>query len=163
MQPTGCLRGSSLSVETRRRYGWLRMVFPGMRPFRAPIWCTSGGWRHARGREHCVSRRASGSTLSSGYAPNSEKAEGGSIVDEPGDLLNPCARESTASTGRFLREKLMSDHGHFLPTRATTSGEQATFVGLFQGCTGLWTAGCRLARRLHGTSGQLNYCVQYQV
>ena len=110
-----------------------------------------------------MSRRASGSTLSSGYAPNSEKAEGGSIVDEPGDLLNPCARESTASTGRFLREKLMSDHGHFLPTRATTSGEQATFVGLFQGCTGLWTAGCRLARRLHGTSGQLNYCVQYQV
>ena len=25
-----------LSVETRRRYGWLRMVFPGVRPFRAP-------------------------------------------------------------------------------------------------------------------------------
>ena len=29
---------SSLSVETRRRYGWLRMVFPGTRLFRAPIW-----------------------------------------------------------------------------------------------------------------------------
>ena len=43
----------SLSVETRRRYGWLRMVFPGVRLFRAPIWCPSGGWRHARGREHC--------------------------------------------------------------------------------------------------------------
>ena len=28
----------SLSVETRRRYGWLRMVFPGARLFRAPIW-----------------------------------------------------------------------------------------------------------------------------
>ena len=27
--------------------------------------------------------------------------------------LNPCARESKARTGRFLREKLMSDHGHF--------------------------------------------------
>ena len=26
-----------LSIETRRRYGWLRMVFPGVRPFRAPI------------------------------------------------------------------------------------------------------------------------------
>ena len=44
----------SLSVETRRRYGWLRMmVFPGARLFRAPIWCPSGEWRHARGRGHC--------------------------------------------------------------------------------------------------------------
>ncbi|CAM9325457.1 unnamed protein product, partial [Ascophyllum nodosum] len=32
----------SLSVETRRRYGWLTMVFPGARLFRAPIWCPSG-------------------------------------------------------------------------------------------------------------------------
>ena len=37
----------------------------------------------------------------------------------------------------------------FLPTRATRSGKRARFVGLFQGCTGLWTAGCWLARRLH--------------
>ena len=37
----------------------------------------------------------------------------------------------------------------FLPTRATRSGERARFVGLFQGCSGLWTAGCWLARRLH--------------
>ena len=29
------------------------MVFPGAHLFRAPIWCPSGGWRHARGREHC--------------------------------------------------------------------------------------------------------------
>ena len=43
----------------------------------------------------------------------------------------------------------MSDHGHFLPTRTTRSGKRARFVGLFQGCTGLWTAGCWLARRLH--------------
>ena len=28
-------------------------------------------------------------------------------------MLNPCARESKARTGRFLREKLMSDHGLF--------------------------------------------------
>ena len=27
--------------------------------------------------------------------------------------LNPCAREPKARTGRFLREKLMSDRGHF--------------------------------------------------
>ena len=37
----------------------------------------------------------------------------------------------------------------FLPTRATRSGGRARFVELFQGCTGLWTAGCWLARRLH--------------
>ena len=43
----------------------------------------------------------------------------------------------------------MSDHGHFLPTWATGSGERARFVGLFQGCTGLWMAGCWVARRFH--------------
>ena len=64
-----------------------------------------------RSREHC--RGEPGSFLSGGYAPNSAKAEGNSIVDEPGEWLNPCARESKALTGRFLREKLMSDHGHF--------------------------------------------------
>ena len=58
------------------------MVFPGARPFRAPIWCPSGGWRHARDREHC--RGEPGSALSDGYAPDSAKAEGSSIVDEPG-------------------------------------------------------------------------------
>ena len=31
------------SAETRRRYGWLRMVVPGARLFRAPIRCISGG------------------------------------------------------------------------------------------------------------------------
>ena len=37
-------------------------------------------WRHARGREHC--RGKPGSVLSGGYAPDSVKAEGSSIVDE---------------------------------------------------------------------------------
>ena len=40
----------SLSVETRRRFGWLRMmVFPGAHLFRAPIWCLreGGGTREA--------------------------------------------------------------------------------------------------------------------
>ena len=59
-----------------------------------------------------------------------------------------CAR-ITGLNREFLREQLMSDHGHFLPTRATRSGERARFVGLFQGCTGLWTAGWWPARRLH--------------
>ena len=75
----------NLSVETRRRYGWLSMVIPGARLFRAPVWCPSGlreVWRHARGRERC--RREPGGTLSGGYAPDSE-AEGSPIVDEPGE------------------------------------------------------------------------------
>ena len=40
----------SLSVETRRRFGWLRMmVFPGAHLSRAPIWCLreGGGTREA--------------------------------------------------------------------------------------------------------------------
>ena len=47
----------SLSVETRRRYGWLRMVFPGALLFRTPIWCPSGGIA-ARERQETLSRRA---------------------------------------------------------------------------------------------------------
>ena len=77
-----------LSVETRRQYGWLRMVFSGgvRLLFRVPIWWPSGGWRHARGREHC--RGEPGSFLSGGYAPDSTKAEGSSNVDEPGEREN---------------------------------------------------------------------------
>ena len=75
---------SDLSVETRWQYGWLRMVFSGVRLFRAPIWWPSGGWRHARGREHYC-RGEPGGSLSGGYAPDSAKAEGSSIVDEPGE------------------------------------------------------------------------------
>ena len=39
-------------------------------------------WRHAIDREHCHGE--SSGTLSGGYAPDSAKAEGNSIVDEPG-------------------------------------------------------------------------------
>ena len=42
-----------------------------------------GGWRHARGRKHC--REEPRSALSGGYAPDSAKAEGSSIVDEAGE------------------------------------------------------------------------------
>ena len=47
----------SLSVETWRRYGWLRMVFPGARLFRAQVWCPSGGVA-ARERQGTLWRRA---------------------------------------------------------------------------------------------------------
>ena len=60
------------------------MVFPGVRPFRALIWCPSGGWRHARGREHC--RGEPGSSLLGEYALDSaKKVEGSLIVHEPGE------------------------------------------------------------------------------
>ena len=43
----------------------------------------------------------------------------------------------------------MSDHGrHFSSYEGHKERRTARFVGLFQGCTGLWTAGCWLARRL---------------
>ena len=88
-----------LSVETRRRYGWLKMVLPGVRLFRAPIWCPSGGWRHARGREHC--RGEPGSSLSSGYARDLAKEEGRSIVDEPGGSWTPVRENQRREPGGF--------------------------------------------------------------
>ena len=61
------------------------MVFPGVLPFRAKIWCPSGGWRHARGREQCRGEPGSSALLGE-YAPDSvKKAKGSSIVDEPGE------------------------------------------------------------------------------
>ena len=62
------LNRSLKQVEKWWQYGWLRMVFSGVRLFRAPIWWPSGGWRHARGREYC--RGEPGSSLSGGYAPD---------------------------------------------------------------------------------------------
>ena len=40
-------------------------------------------------------------------------------------MLNPCARESKARTGRFLRENLMSDHGLF----SSNEGQQGAANG----------------------------------
>ena len=40
-------------------------------------------------------------------------------------MLNPCARESKARTGRFLREKLISDHGLF----SSYEGQQGAAIG----------------------------------
>ena len=40
-------------------------------------------------------------------------------------MLNPCARNSNASTGRFLEGELISDH------KPTPSGERASLLGRF--------------------------------
>ena len=73
--------------------------FVCVRPFRAPIWCPSGGWRHARSTEHC--RGEPGSALSGGYAPDSVKAEGSSIVDEPGEYGTPVRENQRREPGGF--------------------------------------------------------------
>ena len=43
----------------------------------------------------------------------------------------------------------MSDHGHFSSYEGHMERRTGKIRGLFQGCTGLWTAGYWLARRLH--------------
>ena len=75
------------------------MVFPGVRLFRAPIWCLLGGCRHAKGREYC--RGEPGSALLGGYAPDSAKAEGRSIVDEPGEDCTPVRENHGLEPGGF--------------------------------------------------------------
>ena len=81
--------------------------------------------------------------------PDLAKAEGSSIVDEPGEGWTPVRENRKREPGGFWGKSWSLTTVIFLPTRATWSGERARFVGLFQGCTGLWTAGCWLARRLH--------------
>ena len=77
------------SVETRRRYGWLRM--DGVPQVRAPLPSSNlvpfRRWWHARGGGY--SRGEPGSALSGGYVPYSARAEGSSIVDEPGECWTP--------------------------------------------------------------------------
>ena len=57
-------------------------------------------------------------------------------------------------TGRFLREKLISDHG-LLSSYESQQGaaNRQDSWGVFQGCTGLSKAGCWFARRLHQLKG----------
>ena len=93
-----------LSIETRRRHGLLRMVFPG-----AALFGRCGGTREV---ESSVAEN-----LVAFYRVSTHQrfGKGGRQLDRrrARGVLNPCARESKARTGRFLREKLMSDHGLF--------------------------------------------------
>ena len=73
-----------------------------VRLLRVPIWCRSGGGG---------TREAGGMSLSGGHAPVSD---GGQLDHRRAKgVLNHCAEESKARTGRFLRGKLISDHGLF--------------------------------------------------
>ena len=59
-------------------------MFPGARLFPSPNLVPFGRVA-ARERQGALSRRAGSTLLSGGYAPDSAKAEGSSIVDEPGE------------------------------------------------------------------------------
>ena len=89
----------SQSIETRRRYGWLRMVFPVRASSELQFGALRKVWRHARGREHC--RGAPGSALSGGYAPDWGKVEGSSIVAEPGEYYIPVRENQRREPGGF--------------------------------------------------------------
>ena len=84
------------------------MVFPGACLFRAPIWCPSGG-----GDTREVGSTVAESLLALDRWVRSRFDESGGQFDRrrARGVLNPCARELKARTGRFLKEKLISDHG----------------------------------------------------
>ena len=107
-----------------------------------------GRWWHARSRGYC--RGEPGSALSGGYAPNSARKGAEQLEHRARGVLSPWARESKARTERFLREKLISDHGLFFSYDSKQGAENGQDSwGIFKGCAELWTAGCWLARRLH--------------
>ena len=81
--------------------------------------CTSSELQFSSLRDGGGTREA-GSTVAESLAVlyqwvRTRFGEGGGQLDRRRARggLNPCARESKARTGRFLREKLISDHGHF--------------------------------------------------
>ena len=101
--------------------------------------------RHARGMWHVaeslVGRHSTRQcTVAGSIEPvNTRFDEGGGQLDRrrARGVLNPCARESKAPTGGFLREKLFSDHGLFSSNhtqQGATNGQD--FCAFFQGCTG---------------------------
>ena len=128
-----------------------------VRLFRAPISCpsTGGGTRQAGGTVaeslvgHSTTRKRS---VAPSIGRGSIFGQGGGQLDprRARCVLDPCARASKARTRKFLREKLISNHGLF----SSHEGQQGAANGqdswvVFQGSKGLWTAECWLARRLY--------------
>ena len=81
----GC---SQLAVFAVQPVGWdaavvlsVEVGVPRCAPLPSSNLVHFGRWWPARGREHC--RVEPGSALSGGYAPESARAVGSSIVDEP--------------------------------------------------------------------------------
>ena len=88
----------------------------------------------ARERQGALSRRAWYRSI--GWV-RTRFGEGGGQLDRrrARGVLSPCAQESKARTGRFLREKLISDHGLFssFEDQQGAANEQDSW-GIFQGC-----------------------------
>ena len=135
MYPTGCLRDSACRLRrggSMVGWGWCFQVcassellqFGGLRE----------GWRHARGREHC--RGEPDSFLLGEYALDSAKAEGSSIVDEPGEGWTPVRENRKREPGGFWGKSWSLTTVIFLPTRATWSGERARLWGFFKDAQG---------------------------
>ena len=120
MQPIACLRDSA--VRLRRRYGWLRMVLPGALLFRASVWCSSGG-----GGTREAGRTVAESVVALHWVGTHQ--------------IRLSRREARSSTNQGSAEPLCAK------VKGAANGQDSW--GVFQGCTGLWTTGCWLARRLH--------------
>ena len=60
-----------------------------------------------------------------------------------GETAEATSRDQNArrEPGGFLRGKLISDHGLFSSYGDQQGAANVQVPGLFQGCTGLWTAG----------------------
>ena len=87
------------------------MVFPQACLFRAPIWCPSGSGATRETGSTVVDER-----MVALYGVITHQfSEGGRQLDRRRGtgVLNSCARESKARTGRFLREKWTPDQGFF--------------------------------------------------
>ena len=99
----------SLLISHTLAESGIHIISIGARLFRAPIWCPSGDVA-ARERQGALSRRAWQHFI--GWVRTSFGEDGGQLDRRRArGVMNPCARESKARTRRFLREKLMSDHG----------------------------------------------------
>ena len=87
------------SVETRRWYGWLRVMFRRCAPLPSSNLVPFGRWWHARGRGPC--RGEPRIALSGGYASDSARAEGSLIIDEPGKCRTPVRKNQRCEPGDF--------------------------------------------------------------
>ena len=75
------------------------MVFPRYVSLPSSNLVPFGRWWHARGKGR--GRGEPGRALSGGYAPDLARAEGSSIVDEPGECLTPVRDNQRREPGGF--------------------------------------------------------------
>ena len=93
-----------------------------------------GRWRHARGREHC--RGELGRAVSSGYAPDSARADSSSILDEPGECRTPVRENHRREPGGFWGKSWSLTTACLLSTRANKERWTGKIRGAFTGMHG---------------------------